>query len=153
MTTTTNDAFDRKENYLPKYILDKAIKSGNEFGWKQDDFIEVVKAARQRFMAIVGGQVQYALPDGTCELYWLSYDPAERQTKESWLTYCNRTAEECIDKFNKLISTIDIEKEALSNFDFLKNKKESGVNINDFLIFILYFDDNETKMFDKERSE
>jgi hypothetical protein len=146
MTTPFNDISHKEENRLPKYILDKAIKSGIEFGWKQNDFIEVVQAARQTFMAIVGGQIQYVFTNGTCELYWLSYDPEERQANESWLAYCNRTADECIDKFNNLIRATDIEKEALTHFHFLKDKKKSGVNINDFLTFILYFDDNETKM-------
>ena len=146
---TTNAAFNREENRLPKHILDKAIKSGNEIGWKQEDFVAVVEAARQGFIGIVGGQIQYVLTDGTCELYWLSYDPAPRRVNENWLTYCNRTADECIDKFNKLVASTNIEKEALS-FDFLKDKKERGVDINKFLTFILYFNDTETEMFNKE---
>jgi hypothetical protein len=132
------------ESRLPKTILDKAIKSGDEFGWRKADFLEVIESARQLKMAIVGGQVQYPLPDGTCELYWLSYDPAPRRENENWLNYCNRTAEESIAKFEKLISGTDIEKEALDSFEFLKNKKASGININDFLTFVLYFDDSET---------
>lgn len=150
MTTYNND-FDltKTERRLPQEILDKAIKSTNEFGWKQTDFLEVIEAARQLKMAIIGGQVQYPLPDGTCELYWLSYDTDKRKLNEDWLTYCDRTAKECIDKFNRLILTTDIEKEALT-FEFLATKKKSGVNINNYLTFILYFDDKETDLFSKE---
>jgi hypothetical protein len=115
----------KTENRLPKPILEKAIKSGNEFGWTQTDFLEVVEIARQNFMAIIGGQIQYVLPDGTCEPYWLSYDPDKRQLNEDWLTYCNRTAKECVDKFNKLIASTDIEKEALTSFDFLATKRKA----------------------------
>jgi hypothetical protein len=139
----------KAENRLPKEILDKAIRSANEFGWRQNDFLEVVEAARQKHIAIVGGQVQYVLANRTCELYWLSYDPEERQLNEAWLTYCNRTADECINKFNKLILATDIEKEAL-NFEFLADQKNSGVNVNDYLTFILYFDDSETDLFEKK---
>jgi hypothetical protein len=139
MPTRTN-----AESRLPKTFLDKAVKSGNEFGWRQSDFIEVVKTARQLKIAVVGGQVQYLLPDGTCELYWLAYDPTERLQNEIWTDYCDRTASECIDKFQKLVSQTDFEKEATDNFDFLKNKKASGTNISDFLTFIIYFDDSET---------
>ena len=139
MPTTTN-----AENRLPTTILDKAVKSGNEFGWRQSDFLEVVETARQLKIAVVGGQVQYLLPDGTCELYWLSYDPTARQQNETWTDYCDRTATECTDKFQTLVSQTDFDKEAVDSFDFLKNKKATGTNISDFLTFILYFDDSET---------
>lgn len=153
MTTRNhNNILTKTERRLPKTILDKAIKSKNEFGWTQNDFLEVVETARQNFIAIVGGQIQYVLKDGTCELYWLNYDPDKRQLNEDWLTYCNRTAQECIDKFTKLISTIDIEKEAFTSFEFLADKMKSGVNINDYLTFILYFDDVETDLFNKEQN-
>ena len=152
-TSNNNNILTKTENRLPKSILDKAIKSGNEFGWTQTSFLEVVEIARQSFIAIVGGQIQYVLSDGTCELYWLNYDPDKRKLNEGWLTYCNRTAKECVDKFNKLISTTDIEKEATASFGFLADKKRRGVNINDYLAFILYFDDKETDLIDKEQSK
>ncbi len=37
----------KQEERLPKSILDKAIKSTNEFGWRQEDFLEVIEAARK----------------------------------------------------------------------------------------------------------
>jgi hypothetical protein len=132
------------ESKLPISILNKAVKSGMEFGWKQSDFLEVIEIARQLKIAIMGGQVQYLLPEGTCELYWLAYDPTPRKQNETWTDYCDRTAHECKEKFNKLIMQTDIEKEAISSFDFLKNKKAKGVDISDYLTFILYFDDSET---------
>jgi hypothetical protein len=146
--TNHNNILTKQEQRLPKSILDKAIKSTNEFGWRQEDFLEVIEAAKQTHLATIGGQVQYVLPDGTCELYWLSYDPADRQLNETWLTYCDRTAKECLGKFDKLIATTDIEKEALT-FPFLSDKKKNGVNISQYLTFILYFDDKETDLFDK----
>jgi len=129
---------------LPKSLLDRAIRSGNEFGWRQTDFLEVVEAARKEKLAILGGQVQYILPEGTCELYWLSYDPAERLQNESWLDYCTRTASKTINKFKLLISQTNIEREAITNFELLKDKNNSGASISDYLTFILYFDDSET---------
>jgi hypothetical protein len=130
-----------RKRKLPDNILNKAIKNGNEYGWKQSDFIEVVKTATQMQIAIIGGQVQYALHDGTCELYWLSYDPKSRYKDETWENYCQRTETECLEQSNEIISAVDIEKEAIDNFQFLKDKKQAGVNLNDYLIFILYFAD------------
>ena len=131
-----------EERRLPETILKKAIKSGNEFGWRQTDFIETIETARKLRLGIVGGQVQYVLPDGTCELHWLSYDPKERYPGEDWLKYCDRTADETIRKFKELIAR-DIEKEALT-FEFLRDKKSKGLNIDDYKTFIVYFDDKET---------
>lgn len=135
-----------EEKRLPETILRKAIKSGNEFGWRQTDFIETIETARKLKLGIIGGQVQYVFLDGTCELYWLAYDPDERQTGEDWIKYCNRTADETINKFKDLITKTNFEKEALTSFDFLKEKKEKGANIEDNRVFIIYFDDLETDL-------
>ncbi len=149
---SNNNILSKEEQRLPKSILDKAIKSGNELGWRQNHFSEVIEAARQNHLAIIGGQVQYILLGKTCELYWLSYDPDKRHSNESWLTYCNRTAKECLEKFNRLLTTTDFEKEALT-FSFLSDKKKNGVDISEYLTFIVYFDDKETDLFNKEKSE
>jgi hypothetical protein len=132
------------EYRLPKELLDRAVQSGSEFGWRQTDFLEVVETARKEKIAIIGGQVQYVFPEGTCELYGLSYDPTVRQQNETWLDYCNRTANETKNKFQVLISQTNIEKEAINSFELLKQESNNGTNINDYLTFILYFDDSET---------
>ena len=145
MTTTKIE-----ERRLPETILKKAIKSGNEFGWRQTDFIETIETARKLKLGIVGGQVQYVLPDGICELYWLTYDTTERQPGENWLKYCNRTADETINKFKELVTKTDFEKEAFTSFDFLRDKKSNGVDIEDNRVFIIYFSDIETDLWDGE---
>ena len=132
------------EDRLPKAILEKSIKESNEIGWRRSDFISVVEAAMEIPMAVIGGQVQYIFPDGTCELYWLSYDPDGRSKKENWAAYCKRSADECISKFKSLLATVDIEKEATRYFEFLQTKKAEGVNIQQHEVFLLYFDDSET---------
>ena len=128
------------ESKLPKNILEKAVKNGKEYGWKETDLIEVINTAVENRLAIIGGQVQFAFEDGTCELYWLNYDSNNRFKNEDWLEYAKRTAKECIEKLQKIVSR-NIELEALENFDFLKEKKAKGIDINDNLIFILYFEE------------
>lgn len=135
---------ETEEQFLPKQILARAIRSGNEFGWRQQDIIEVVMAAKSVGLGIIGGQVQFVLPDGTCELYWFKYDTEERQSGETWPQYCDRTAKECIAKFQKLVDTTDFTKEGIQNFDFLKIKAAEGVDLSQYLAFILYFNDHET---------
>jgi len=131
---------NQPELKLPAHFLEKAIKSGNEYGWKKGDVLDVIEAARQTHLAAIGGQVQYIWPDAICELYWLSYDSEDRKTKEEWVSYCNRTAFECSEKFKKLLP-VDIEKDAIKSFDFIQDKFEKGVRLDDHQIFILYFND------------
>jgi hypothetical protein len=137
-----------EEKYLPTEILRKAILSGKEYGWKRTDFKEVVDKAVEVGLAITGGQVQFALPDGTCELYWHSYDTTGRSSGETWKAYCQRTKEECLYQFEKLPSDSELVKEGIDIFNFLKEKSKTDAILSDCLIYILYFDDLET---DSER--
>ena len=65
-------------------------------------------------------------------------------------SYCNRTADEVINKFKDLVTLTDFEKEALTSFDFLRDKKSKGINIEDYKTFIVYFDDLETDLWSGE---
>jgi hypothetical protein len=138
--TTTN----LEERRLPETILKKAIKSGNEYGWRQIDFVETIETARKLRLGIIGGQVQYVFPDGTCELYWLEYDPEPRTENETWTEYCNRTADGTIIKFKELTSKTNLDKQAIETFEFIRDKESKGHNISDNRVFIIYFDDSET---------
>ncbi|WP_281541579.1 hypothetical protein [Maribacter aestuarii] len=75
---------ETEEKYLPTKILQKAILSGEEYGWKRTDFREVIDKAVEVGLGIIGGQVQYKFADGTCELYWHKYDTTGRKSRESW---------------------------------------------------------------------
>ena len=133
------------EKRLPPEILAKAmLTNSSEYGWSEADFPDVIEAARRTPMAIVGGQIQYIFSDGTCELYWLNYDPAERKQDEPWLSYCNRTAQECQKLFVTIATSTNTEEEALNSFDFLKEKATAGIDIAAHKAFIIYFDDSET---------
>ena len=132
-----------EEKYLPAEILQKAILSGKEYGWKRHDFREVLEKAVKVGLGIIGGQVQFKLPDGTCELYWHKYDTTERKSGENWKEYCQRTKEECLSRFEKLPTDNELIKEGIESFDILKEKSKN--KLSDFLIFILYFNDKETE--------
>lgn len=94
-------------------------------------------------MAVIGGQVQYLLPDATCELYWLNYDSDERKEGESWIAYCNRAASECILGFSKVIER-PIHAEAVEAFGSHLLSDGTSNDLSAYQIFILYFDDSET---------
>ena len=128
-----------EEKYLPKEILQNAIVSGNAYGWKRTDFKNVIKKAVENDLGIIGGQVQFKFPDGTCELYWHKYDSTEKQNGENWTEYCERTKKECLNQFDNLLSDSELVKDGIENFEFLKENKNLNLNLTEYLIFILYF--------------
>lgn len=128
------------EYRLPVELLEKSIKSGSEYGWKQADFIEVIEAARKLQIAVEGGLVQYVFEEGTCELHWLHYFTDEMKKGESWANYVNRTAKEASDKFRKIVREKNIKKEALENFELAKKMSDEGIDIDNHLLFIISFE-------------
>jgi hypothetical protein len=132
------------EHRLPVELLEKSIQSGSEYGWRQEDFLEVVEAARKLQIAIEGGMVQYVFEEGTCELHWLHYFTEELKKGENWVNHCNRTAKECSEKFRQIISKHNIEKEAIDNFSLVKQQLDNGVVLENHKLFIISFEDKET---------
>lgn len=64
---------------FPEAILPPDIRAlgdlrGNEYAWRRADLPRVFDAAKLAGLANLGGQVQFRLPDGTCELYWQNFD-------------------------------------------------------------------------------
>lgn len=137
---------ETEKQYLLTEILQKAIVSGKEYGWKRTDIKEVVDKAVEVGLGIIGGQVQFKLPDGTCELYWHKYDTTDRKSNENWKDYCHRTKQECLSQFEIIPTDSELVKEGIENFDFLKEKSKTEKTLSDFLIFILYFNDNVTDL-------
>ncbi len=135
-----------KEKYLPSEILQKAIVSGKEYGWKRADFKKVIDKAVEIGLGIIGGQIQFKLPDGTCELYWHKYDTRDRKSGENWKNYCLRTRKECLNQFENIPTDKELVEEGIKNFDFLKNKSKIGIQLEEYLIFILYFNNSETDL-------
>ena len=135
-----------EQKYLPSKILNKSTLSSHEYGWKREDFREVVDYAVKAKLGVVGGQVQFVFPDGTCELYWHKYDTKEKVAGESWLSYCERTKQECLQQFKALPNNQRLIEEGIEKFRFLREKSEQGVDLENYLIFILYFNDSETEI-------
>ena len=135
--------FYKELQRFPENIKNKFIKKYNEYGCRQEDFIEILNFAKNIPMACIGGQLQYQFDDATCELYWISYDSEKRRYNENWLDYCNRTNNECIKKFNEIINTINFNEEAKRGFEYLERKIKQGYDIEKNKVFILYFNDDE----------
>ncbi len=128
------------EELLPASIKERVVLSGNEWGWRSDDVLDVLEAADKIGLANLGGQVQFVFADGTCELYWLNIDPKERSESEEWAHFAKRSIAESRENFLRLSNSTNFVDEGIENFKFLKRKaQEPGVDLSRSLIFILYF--------------
>lgn len=126
-------------NMLPPEILTKATLRGKEYAWTLDEMDSVVETARSMGFASVGGQLQFRLPEGTCELYWLAADSTPRFEEEDWSTYVDRSASEVIEKIRSMQENTDFVAEGIKSFKILEQRMDEGVNLMDFLCFVAYF--------------
>lgn len=124
---------------LPPQLRQTAVRSGNEYGWRRADVFAALDAARDAGLACLGGEVQFLFPDGTCELYWLSFDPDERRAGESDPEYVARSQEETRTRLLALLASADLVGEGRRSFGFLKEKEDLGAPLEDHLVFICYF--------------
>lgn len=123
---------------LPPHLLAQAVQSGSEFGWRSSDFPAVLRSAAAEGFACLGGQFQWVLSDGTCEPYWLNADARPKLPAESWAAYVRRAEAEVEEGFALLLRTTDFDTEA-EKWPHLREKKEQGVPVNDYLVFVAYF--------------
>ena len=127
------------ENLMPQAILEKALIRGNEYAWKLSDIEEAINAGRVCRLATVGGQAQFRLPDGTCEMYWISATATPRVQGESWSQYVERSATDVRSQFRQIAETTDFRQEA-TKWPLLVKRMEQGDDILNYLCFVLYFD-------------
>jgi hypothetical protein len=126
---------------LPEVIRAKAaVTPGGEHAWRLGDVEEVVLAAEAAGLGCLGGQVQFRPPEGTCEAYWLTYDPNERRPGEPWGDYVSRTARETLSAFRRLCRDTDFRAVA-RDWEFIRTKMDrEGYDPTRDLWFVLYFE-------------
>jgi hypothetical protein len=130
-----------EEDLLPPHIRAKAaVAAGGEYAWRKEDIEAVLLAACMVGLALIGGQVQFQFPDGTCEAYWLRYSSGPQGPDEPWPTYVERSAQEIREQINHLCATTDFVREAME-WAFIRQKVQTdGVNPLGYLWFVLYFE-------------
>jgi hypothetical protein len=126
------------EALLPPAILAKASLRGNEYAWPFEAVEDTIIAAQASGLATLGGQVQFRIPDGTCEMYWLDADASDRRDDEPWPEFVSRSARDVLAGFRQKVLSADFLAEA-RQWPILREKIDAGVNVMDFLCFVLYF--------------
>ena len=131
------------EELLPAPILAKATLCGKEYAWPLADVEQVIEAARSAGLATLGGQAQFRLPDGICEMYWREADASDRKPNESWSAFVCRSAGEVLARFKEKVANVDYLAEA-RRWPFLGKQLEQGVDVLAYLCFVLYFQAEKT---------
>jgi hypothetical protein len=126
------------EDLLPPALLAKATRRGNELAWPLEVVPEVIAAGCVCGLATLGGQIQFRVPDGTCELYWLNANSSPRGQDESWSEYVVRSAVEVGTGFAGLPSGDDMLEEGLG-WEVLARLHAGGTDIGQYLCFVLDF--------------
>lgn len=112
---------------LPAALAGLSDGDSREPGWRREDLPLVARLAAADGFACLGGQVQFRLPDGTCELYWRSFDPEDRASSEPWFDFVHRSWSEALQQLDALPSDDDLIIEAKRDFEFLKAKASSDL--------------------------
>ena len=113
------------EDLLPLELLKRATRRGNEYAWRLEDIPQVIEAARLANLMSVGGQLQFRLPDGTCECYWVEVNSIDCIALDlPWRARVEQSAEIALRTFLELPQRFDFLAEGQtafgSHFDALK---------------------------------
>ena len=135
---------------LPAELVEGASIQGNEYGWSLNSFPDAARRAESLGYACLGGQFQFRVSVGTCEMYWLSADSTERQAEEDWPAYCVRSRVEVLDRFQQIVAGTDFLQEALQ-WPVLKSEMERGFDVIPTLVFVAYFVTEVEWLSDKRR--
>ena len=129
---------DLPEQQLPSSVRQKASLRGNEYAWPIEAVEEAVRAGAACGLANLGGQAQFRIPDGTCELYEVSLDSTERRPGEPWGSYITRAAEEVLTQFAAIRQQTNFLEKAL-RWPALRQLHQHGAELDQYLCFVLYF--------------
>lgn len=107
---------------------------------KFDEFAKLAKKLNEKGISILGAQVQYRVPGGTCDMYWRTVDLSEKKLLESRKNFLKRNLSEAISSIetNFLSKVNEIDKDAIESFKFLEESVKKGVNIRDYRVLEVY---------------
>ena len=125
---------------LPLGLLQQATLRGNEHAWQIDDIPDVIVAAQRANLVNIGGQLQFRLPENTCECYWISVDTYQSVSEEiAWHERVQLTPEVALQEFDDLQSRYDFVAEIRDGFTSVFDELVAmGGNPTDYLCFAWY---------------
>lgn len=136
---------DTPEMMLPETMRSAACRSGNEWGWRPEEIPLVIDEAEKAGLLNIGGQLQFLMPDGICECYWVEVDALADEPKD--LTWTERVARAAIAARHgiaDLSRRYDFIEEGRKAFaDYFRAYEAAGGHVRDRMCFIWYLQADE----------
>jgi hypothetical protein len=131
---------DRLLQLMPQELMAAASLRGKEYAWSLDLIPLVIEAARRANLVSVGGQLQFRLPEGTTECYWIAVDTYASVSKAlSWAEQVRLTAEAALRDFDALKAKWDFVAEGRKAFgEHFARFEAGGGHMEDAMCFVWY---------------
>ena len=130
------------EQLLPAEMLAKASLEGKEYVWRLSDIPDVINAAEKANLVNIGGQLQFRLPTGTCECYWIEVDACKSLTNRmSWSERVRNSASVARADYAELRRVKDFIAEGRDGFGpSFQEFEASGGTLEEAMFFVWYFE-------------
>ncbi len=131
---------------LPPELMARASLRGREHAWPLHDIPAVVEAARKANLINIGGQLQFRLPAGTCECYWVNIDTYKSVPATlPWSQRVQATADEALRQLETLRTGVDFLAEGRRGFaTHLDDAQAAGIDPIDHMCFVWYVKSEES---------
>ncbi|MGO6814677.1 hypothetical protein [Rhizobium leguminosarum] len=128
------------EMLLPDTLRSAACRSGSEWGWQPETIPLVIDEAEKLGLLNVGGQLQFLMPEGTCECYWVEVNALMGEADS--LTWAERVALSATAARQQMVDIslrYDFIEEGRKAFaDPFAAYEATGGNVRDRMCFIWY---------------
>ena len=133
------------EMLLPNELRATACRSDNECGWPPELIPRVIEEGKRLNLLSVGGQLQFVLPVGICECYWVSVDPLNQEPEGlDWESRVGFAAQHSQEQFAALRSRFDFVAEGRRSFgEQFDDFQSAGGDPADRMCFIWYLEAEE----------
>lgn len=130
------------ELLLPETIRAAACRSDNEWGWRPEAIPLVIDEAEKLGLLNVGGQLQFLMPEGTCECYWVEVDTLSNEAQGlTWAERVARAANTARQQMADISRRYDFIEEGRKAFpDLFAIYEAAGGDLRDRMCFIWYLE-------------
>lgn len=127
---------------LPEKLRQSARRSDNEWGWPPELIPRVIEEAEKLGCLSLGGQLQFLLPCGICECYWVDVDPPANEPEGlPWRERVSLAAAASLRGFDEVKSRFDFIAEGRKAFaEHFEAFEEAGGNLEEVMCFIWYLE-------------
>ena len=130
------------EMLLPHTLRSAACRSDNEWGWPPEAIPLVIDEAEELGLLNVGGQLQFLMPEGTCECYWVDVDATAGEPGDlSWAERVAFAAAAARQRMADVGRRYDFLQEGRKAFGATFAAYEAaGGNVRDRMCFVWYLE-------------